>query len=133
MKYLVVLAGAAALAACGATETKDADVAATETEAAAEVASLNESSWTFTREGADYNESIDGSGNYIVNKGDEHSDHGTYEMIDGKHCFTSAMTDEGQVCWTTPATIAVGESAEVTSDAGETLAVTRQEYTPLTM
>ena len=133
MKYLVVLAGAAALAACTSAETEDADAAATETEAPAEAASLNESNWTFTREGTEYSESIDGSGNYIVNAGDAHSDHGTYALVDGKHCFTSAMTDEGQVCWTTPKTIAVGESVEVTSDAGEKLTVTRQEYAPLTM
>lgn len=135
MRKLFVLAGAVSLAACGTADTGEAETETevAEAEAPVEAASFNETNWTFTRDGADFIESIDASGNYIANVGDEHSDHGTYEFLDGKHCFTSAMTDEGQVCWTAPATVAVGETVEVVNDAGETLTVTRQEYAPLTM
>jgi hypothetical protein len=136
MKKLILLAGAALLAACGdrqanAPEAEDANVAAAE--APAEVMSLHETTWTFTRDGKAIQESIDASGNYIANSGDEHVDHGTYALVDGKQCFTSAMTDEGQVCWTAPENIEVGESVEITSDKGEKLTVTRTEYVPMTM
>jgi len=133
MKKFTILAGAALLAACGTAETEEADVAVAETEAPVEVAPLYESNWTFSRDGADYVESIDADGLYITNEGDAHADHGSYEMVDGKHCFTSAMTDEGQVCWTTPATIEVGDTVEAVSDKGEQLSVTRQEFDMLTM
>lgn len=138
MKKLILLAGAAMLAACGdrqaaAPEANEANVAAAGTDAAAQAMSLHETTWTFTRDGKQIQESIDASGNYIANAGDEHVDHGTYALVDGKQCFTSAMTDEGQVCWTAPATIEVGESVEITSDKGEKLTVTRQEYVPMTM
>ena len=126
------------LAACGgqeatAPEAAESNVAVAETEAPAEVMSLHETTWTFTRDGKDIQESIDASGDYIANAGEEHVDHGTYALVDGKQCFTSAMTDEGQVCWTTPANVEVGESVDITSDKGEQLTVTRQEYVPMTM
>jgi hypothetical protein len=95
--------------------------------------SLHETTWTFTRDGKQIQESIDASGNYIANAGEEHIDHGSYALVDGKQCFTSAMTDEGQECWTAPANVAVGESVDITSDKGEQLTVTRQEYVPMTM
>lgn len=137
MKKLFLLAGAAMLAACGgeqatAPEAEETNVAAADTEAF-ETMSLNETTWTYTRNGKDIQQSIDASGNYIANAGDEHIDHGTYAMVDGKQCFTSAMTDEGQVCWTGPAAVEVGETVEVTSDKGETLQVTRVEYEPMSM
>jgi hypothetical protein len=134
MKKLFLLAGVAMLAACGGQETAapEENVAVAETEAPA-VMSLKETSWTFNRDGKDIQESIDAAGNYIANSGDEHIDHGTYAMVDGKQCFTSAMTDEGQVCWTAPANMEVGTSAEITSDKGEKLTVTRVAYTPLKM
>ena len=53
-------------------------------------------------------------------------------MKDGKACFTSAMTKDGEVCWTDP-TVAVGQSVNTTSDKGEKLTVTRVAYVPLTM
>ncbi|MGI8704589.1 MAG: hypothetical protein ACR2JJ_02115 [Sphingomicrobium sp.] len=138
MKKLIFFAGAAMLAACGgqqatAPEGEDANVAAAGAEAPTEAMSLHETTWTFTRDGKDIQESIDASGNYIANSGDEHVDHGTYALVDGKQCFTSAMTDEGQECWTAPANVEVGESIEITSDKGEKLTVTRQEYVPMTM
>jgi hypothetical protein len=43
------------------------------------------------------------------------------------------MNDEGQVCWTAPANIEVGESVDITSNQNEQLTVSRQEYAPLTM
>jgi hypothetical protein len=136
MNKLLLLAGVAMLAACGdqqatAPAAEDANVAAAGAEDAA-LTSLHETTWTFTMDGKEIQESIDSEGNYIANAGDEHVDHGTYAMVDGRHCFTSAMTDEGQVCWTVP-DAQVGESVEVTNDAGETLTVTRQEYVPMTM
>ncbi len=102
-------------------------------EAPAEIMSLNETSWTFVMDGQEIIESIDADGNYIANAGDEHFDHGTYVMVDGMQCFTSAMDDDGQVCWSTPAQVAVGESMDITSDQGESLTVTRVAYEPLTM
>ncbi|KLI63093.1 hypothetical protein [Aurantiacibacter marinus] len=133
MKKLIVITSAAMLAACGSAEPAEETVAVADAEAPAEVMSLNETTWTFVMDDMEIMESIDASGNYIANAGDEHYDHGTYVLADAKQCFTSAMNDEGQMCWTTPAEIAVGESADITSDAGDPLTVTRIEYTPLTM
>ena len=131
----------AALAGCqqqAAEPVEDANVAAEANAADANAAtpaamSLHETSWTFTRNGKAIQESIDANGNYIANSGDEHVDHGSYVIADGKHCFTSAMTKDGQDCWTSPANIEVGESAEITNDKGEKLTVTRVAYVPLTM
>ena len=133
MKKLFVISSVAMLAACGSPEAEEETVAVAETEATAEVMSLNETTWTFTQDDMQITESIDASGNYVANAGDEHFDHGTYELIDGKQCFTSAMNDEGQECWATPANIEVGESIDITSDKDAQLTVTRQEYEPLTM
>lgn len=133
MKKLIAMSSAVLLAACGSPGAEEESMEVAEAEAPAEVMSLNETTWTFKMDDMEILESIDANGNYIANAGDEHFDHGTYALIDGKQCFTSAMNDEGQVCWTTPATIAVGESADITSDQGEELTVTRAEYEPLTM
>lgn len=133
MKKLIVVCSIAALAACGSPETVEEDVAVVEADAPAEVMSLSETSWTFVMDDKEILESIDADGNYIANAGDEHFDHGTYVLVDGMQCFTSAMNDEGQECWTTPAQIAVGESMDITSDKGQALTVTRVEYEPLTM
>lgn len=133
MKKLIIFAGAAILAACSGPKTDESKDTATEIEAPAEAMSLNETTWTFTMDGKQIQESIDASGNYIANAGAEHFDHGTYVLADGKQCFTSAMNDEGQDCWTTPATVEVGQSIEITSDKGEKMTVTRAEYVPMTM
>jgi hypothetical protein len=53
-------------------------------------------------------------------------------MKDGKACFTSAMTKEGEVCWTDPK-LEVGQSGETVSDKGEKLALKRIAYVPKTM
>jgi hypothetical protein len=133
MKKLCLFAGVALLAACGqpatAPEGEETTVAA-EAEAAMP---LHETTWTYTMNGKDIQNSIDAQGNYIANSGDEHIDHGTYALVDGKQCFTSAMNDEGPVCWTAPRNAEVGESMEITNDAGETMTVTRRDYVPMTM
>ncbi len=88
---------------------------------------INETSWEFTEDGKATTESIDASGNYVAWSGDEHIDHGTAVIKDGKVCFTSAMDKEGEVCWTTAET-AIGSSMETTSDKGEKLTVKRVPY-----
>ncbi|WP_338245393.1 hypothetical protein [Aurantiacibacter hainanensis] len=135
MKKFLVISSIVALAACGEPATEEETVVAAEpaAEAPAEVMSLNETSWTFVMDDTEILESIDAEGNYIANAGDEHFDHGTYELVDGMQCFTSAMNDDGQECWTAPATMEIGESADITSDQGAELTVTRVEYEPLTM
>ncbi len=133
MKKLFVISSVALLAACGSPKTEEETVAVAEVEAPAETMSLNETSWKFMMDDKEILESIDPNGDYIANAGDEHYDHGTYVLVDGKQCFTSAMNDEGQICWTTPATIEVGESVDITNDRDEKLTVTRVEYEPLTM
>jgi hypothetical protein len=85
-------------------------------------------SWEFTMDGKAQTETVDSSGNYVAWSGTEHIDHGTAEMKDGKACFTSAMTKEGEVCWTDPK-VEVGQSGETTSDKGEKLTVKRIAYT----
>ncbi|WP_309601746.1 hypothetical protein [Sphingomonas sp.] len=77
-------------------------------------------------------ESIDADGKYISTSGAEHMDHGTAVMKDGKACFTSAMTKEGEMCWTDPK-IEVGGSGETTSDKGEKLPIKRVAYVAKTM
>ena len=85
-------------------------------------------SWEFTREGKAQTETIDADGNYVAWSGTEHLDHGTAVMKDDKACFTSAMDQEGEVCWTTSPT-EVGQSFDTTSDKGEKLTVKRIAYT----
>jgi hypothetical protein len=142
MQKLLLIAGFAALAACGqkqeSSATEDANVALAEpdanaaSEATPAAFQLNETTWTFTRNGDSIQESIDASGNYIANAGEKHIDHGTSEMKDGKACFTSAMDKEGETCWTTQP-VEIGQSMETTSDKGEKLTVTRVAYVPMSM
>lgn len=134
---LIIMTATACLALAGCNRA-DAP-AANDTNAAAPVATpaavvINETSWEFidSKTKKPILESVDASGNYIANSGAEHMDHGTVVVKDGKACFTSAMTDEGEVCWTDPK-LEVGQSGETTSDKGEKLAIKRVEYKPLTM
>lgn len=95
---------------------------------------LNGTTWTFVdpKEGK-VKESIDANGNYIAQTvAGKHLDHGTSVMKDGKACFTSAMTKEGEICWTTKP-VDVGQSIDTVSDKGEKLTVTRVDYVPLKM
>ena len=137
--FLLISAACLAIAGCNkadqAAANAEAEAAAANeaTPAPTEAAmSLNETTWTFTRDGKAITESIDAQGNYIANAGTEHHDHGTVVMKDGKACFTSAMKKEGESCWTDPK-VAEGESGETTSDKGEKLTVKRIAYVPLTM
>jgi len=91
---------------------------------------INETTWEFTDEGKATTETIDASGNFVAWSGDEHIDHGTAVMKDGKACFTSAMDKEGEVCWTAQPT-EIGQSMETTSDKGEKLTVKRVAYMPV--
>lgn len=135
-KIVLAAAAVAALSACmkeaAPPAANEADANAAAPAATPATMALNETSWTFTREGKAIQESIDASGNYIANSGKEHVDHGTYVAKDGKACFTSAMDKEGEVCWTA-ATVEIGGTMETVSDKGEKLQVTRVAYAPLTM
>jgi len=94
---------------------------------------LNGTSWTYVDNKIKVRQSIDADGNYIENAvSGKHIDHGTAVMKDDKACFTSAMTKQGEVCWTTRP-VSVGHSMATTSDKGEKLKVTRVKYTPLKM
>jgi hypothetical protein len=136
MRLIIATATAClALAACNRAEAPAADAnAAAANESVPAAFEIKETSWEFTdaESGKAIFESVDANGNYIANAGAEHFDHGTAVMKDGKACFTSAMTDEGEVCWTDPK-LEVGQTGETTSDKGEKLAVKRVEYKPLTM
>ncbi len=146
MHKLIILTAAATLAGCSQERAADpaienevalaneAENAGTNIAAPVALASLNETTWEFTdpKSKKPMQESIDASGNYIVVSGKEHIDHGTAAMKDGKACFTSAMTKEGEECWVDPV-LAIGQSGVATSDKGEKLTIKRTEYVPLTM
>ena len=95
---------------------------------------LKETTWTFTDDKlGKVEESIDEDGNYISQTaGGKHLDHGVAAMKDDKACFTSAMTKEGEICWTT-GPVEIGGSMVTTSDTGRKLKVTRVKYAPLSM
>jgi len=96
---------------------------------------LNETSWTYVDpdKKVKARESIDASGNYIENAvSGKHIDHGTAVMKDGKACFTSAMNNDGEMCWTTHP-VKIGHSMKTTSDKGQKLTVTRVAYKPMSM
>jgi hypothetical protein len=123
----------AALALCAASTTADAKAKAAAKPAAFE---LNQTTWTYAdKKDGKLKESIDADGNYITQTiGGKHIDHGTAVMKDGKACFTSKMSKEGEMCWTTPGSaIKIGHSFVSTSDKGQKLKVTRVAYTKLSM
>ena len=139
MHKIMLFAAVAALAGCSqetaAPPAEDVNVAASETATPAATPaamSLNETTWTFTQDGKNIEDSIDPAGNYISTAGAKHEDHGTVAMVDGKACFTSAMDKEGPECWTVADT-AIGASEETTSDKGKKLTVTRVAYVAKTM
>jgi hypothetical protein len=142
MTKLFLIAGCAALAACSqqqeptAAENAVTNLAEANMETPAAIPAafqLNETTWTFTdKDGQAIQESIDASGNYIANAGAKHVDHGTATMKGDKACFTSAMNNEGEECWSTKP-VEIGQSMETTSDKGEKLTVTRIAYVPMTI
>jgi hypothetical protein len=149
MQKIIIVAAIVALAGCNqqkaaepandtnvamdANATTEANVADANTAGTA-LASLNETSWEYTdnKTHKPIQESIDATGKYIAVSGKEHIDHGTAVMKAGKACFTSAMTKDGETCWSDPM-VAIGGSGETTSDKGEKLTVKRVAYVPLTM
>lgn len=94
---------------------------------------LNKTTWTFVDKGTRVRESIDANGNYIENSvGGKHIDHGKAVMKGSKACFTSAMTKDGEMCWTTRP-VAIGHSMVTRNDKGEKMTVKRVAYLPLKM
>jgi hypothetical protein len=141
MRVVLISLAVLALAACDRSTETTAEANVADTANAADDANavatpaafdIKGTSWEFTEDGKPMVESIDADGNFIVNSGADHIDHGTAVMKGGKACFTSAMTDEGEVCWSNP-NLVVGQSGETTSDKGEKLTVKRVEYVALTM
>ena len=95
---------------------------------------INNTTWTFVdKKDGNLKESVDADGNYIENAvSGKHIDHGTAVMKGKKACFTSAMTKEGEMCWTTHP-VKIGHSFVTTNDKGRKLKVTREKYVPLKM
>ena len=106
-----------------------------QTDAKAAPFQINNTSWAYVDHGKKVHETVDTDGNYIENAvSGKHVDHGTAVMKGKKVCFTSAMTKEGELCWTTPRNaVAIGHSFVTRSDKGQKLRVTRIKYTPLKM
>ena len=124
MRLTICLTAAAAL--CASSTAADSKPAAFQ---------LNETSWTYVDKGTKVRETIDKDGNYIENAvSGKHIDHGTAVLKDGKACFTSSMTKEGELCWTAPRyALKIGQSFVAKSDKGRKLRVTRIKYTVLKM
>ena len=139
MRIVMTSLAALALMACGqqadttvenvAEENMAMDANAVDANAMATPAAfqINETTWEFTRDGKNITESVDASGNYVASSGAEHVDHGTAVVKGDKVCFTSAMDQEGELCWTTAET-PIGSSMEATSDKGEKLTVKRVAF-----
>ena len=139
MRMIVLSMAALALAACNKNEpaanTAANDMAASnvamanDSMTATPAAFINETSWEYVDPDNKkaVQESIDASGNYVTWAGSEHVDHGTAVMKNGKACFTSAMNNKGEMCWTDPKW-EIGQSGESTNDKGEKLALKRVAY-----
>src|SRR2546423_14026771 len=94
---------------------------------------LNNTTWIYVDHGKKVRESIDADGNYIENAvSGKHIDHGTAVMKGNKACFTSAMTKEGEMCWTTRP-VKIGHSFVTSNGKGRKLKVTRVAYAKLEM
>jgi len=95
---------------------------------------LNGTTWTYVdKKDGKLKESIDADGNYITQTmAGKHMDHGTAVMKDNKACFTSAMTKEGELCWTTTP-VAIGHSMNTVNDKGRKLTVHRVAYVKMSM
>src|SRR3954451_6964681 len=96
---------------------------------------INETTWTYVDPDhkVKAKESIDANGNYIENAvSGKHIDHGTAVMKGDKVCFTSAMSNDGESCWTTHP-VKIGHTMLTTSDKGEKLKVTRIPYVKLSI
>ena len=147
MRILIVSMAALALVACNKKDAATANaanagmasdamaannmVAANDMMAPA-AATMNNTTYEYVRNSRAIQLSVDGSGNYISTAGKDHMDHGTTAMKDGKLCFTSAMTKDGEICWSDPK-LAVGQQGPTVSDKGEKLTVKQVAYVPKTM
>ena len=136
MRLTICLTAALVLAACSKQAAPPAESNATDASANAPAATpaafqLNETSWTYTYKGKPTQESVDASGNWIVTQDGKQTDHGTSTMKGDKACFTSAVTKDGEECWTTKP-LDVGQSMDTVSDKGNKLTVTRVAYVPVT-
>lgn len=129
----LIICVTAALALCAYSGQIEAKAKAKPAQAKAAF-QLNETTWLYTdKKGAKVRESIDSGGNFIAQtRAGKHLDHGTAVMKDDKACFTSAMTKEGEICWST-SPVKIGHSMKTVSDKGEKLKVTRVAYVKLSM
>lgn len=120
----------AALALCAYSTNAEAKKAP----AAKPTFQLNGTTWLFTdKDGTKVRESVDANGKFISQtRSGKHLDHGTAVMKGNKACFTSAMTKEGEVCWTTKP-VKIGQSMNSVSDKGEKLKIKRVAYVKLSM
>jgi hypothetical protein len=126
MRYLISLTAAAAVV-LGAASTPVA--------AKGPPFQLNRTTWSFIdpEKKVKAIESIDAKGDYIENAvSGKHLDHGTAVMKGDKACFTSAMRNDGESCWTTHP-VKIGHKMNTVSDKGQKLTVTRLAYRPLKM
>ena len=130
MRLTIYLAAALALSGSSSLATAKAATAMAKPAAF----ELNGTTWTFTdNKGVKSRLSVNADGNYITQGVDgKHLDHGMSVMKDDKACFTSAMTKDGEICWTTKP-VNVGQSMHTVNNKGEKLVVTRVDYTPLEM
>lgn len=123
---LLIAAAVFALASGNATDSSSG------AGAASTPAWIHETSWEFEFDGRPMQESVDGRGNYIINSGSQHIDHGMVAVKDGKACMTSAMNSEGEICWSDPK-LEIGASGETVSDKGGKLVVKRVPYVARTI
>ena len=88
---------------------------------------LDKTTWTYTdSKGTKVKELIDAKGNFISKAPTANTSiTARHVMKDDKACFTSAMTKDGEVCWTTKP-VAIGKSMDTVSDKGEKLTVWRR-------
>ncbi len=121
MKKMILLAGVAALAACTPSEP-EAPVAE-ETVAAAPAGSVAAGTYDVAwSDGSVSSFTINDDGTYSGTR-DDVTDTGTYEVKDGKICFTSSAEGSEAECWTNSEAAADGSFTSV-SDAGETVSLT---------
>lgn len=139
MRLTISLTAAVALCAWSSlanAQAANTPAAPTKASAPAKAAAfqLNETSWKYTNlDGIKAEMSIDAKGNYIEQGIDgKHLDHGTSVMKGDKACFTSAMTKEGEMCWTTKA-VEIGQAMDTVNGKGKKLTVNRVAYVPLSM
>lgn len=131
MRKIALMLGTLALAACSG-EAAEEEAAAPEAvveEVAAMTTANGSPAGTYTATDADgtaTSNTLNADGTYAVTGTDGAAlDSGTWEVVDGKTCFTSSAEGATAMCWTEAAPGADG-SFSATSDAGETVTVAPQ-------